>query len=39
MIVGDMKIIVECYWRETKKTDTVQLYNITADIVSGALGP
>jgi ribonucleotide reductase alpha subunit len=36
MIVGDMKIIVECYWRGTKKLDTIQLYNLTADIVSAA---
>jgi arylsulfatase A-like enzyme len=32
IIVGDLKLIVDCYWRETKELDTAQLYNITADI-------
>lgn len=32
MIVGDMKLIVDCYWRSTKQLETAQLYNITADI-------
>lgn len=31
MIVGDMKVIVDCYWRSSKDTTTAQLYNITAD--------
>ena len=31
MILGEMKIIVDCWWRETKSVDTAQLYNLTAD--------
>ncbi len=31
MIVGDMKVILDCYWRGSKNTSTAQLYNITAD--------
>merc|ERR1711971_324275 len=30
VIVGDLKLIVECYWRETKHVETAQLYNIKA---------
>jgi hypothetical protein len=29
MIVGEMKVIVDCYWRSTKQVDTAQLYNLT----------
>ena len=31
MIVGEMKVVVDCYWRSTKKVDTAQLFNLTAD--------
>jgi hypothetical protein len=31
MIVGEMKLIVDCFWRDTKKLDTAQVYNLTAD--------
>ena len=31
MIVGEMKVVVDCYWRTTKKVDTAQLFNLTAD--------
>ena len=31
MIVGDLKVIVQCWWRGTKMNSTAQLYNITAD--------
>lgn len=31
LILGDMKVIAECWWRGTKTKDKVQLYNITAD--------
>jgi len=31
MIVGDLKVIVQCWWRGTKLGGTAQLYNITAD--------
>eukprot|EP00041_Stephanoeca_diplocostata_P028191 m.789830 g.789830 ORF g.789830 m.789830 type:complete len:513 (+) comp23325_c0_seq6:97-1635(+) len=31
MIVGDMKVIVQCWWRDSKDPSTAQLYNITAD--------
>ena len=29
--VGEMKVIVDCYWRSTKQVETAQLYNLTAD--------
>lgn len=32
IIVGDLKLIVDCYWRQHKNTSTAQLYNITADL-------
>lgn len=32
MIVGDLKVIVQCWWRGTKLNSTAQLYNITADV-------
>ena len=34
MIVEDLKLIVDCYWRDSKNTSGahVQLYNITSDI-------
>lgn len=32
MIVGDLKVIVQCWWRSTKNVSTAQLYNITDDI-------
>ena len=31
MIVGDLKVIVDCWWRATKLASTAQLYNISAD--------
>lgn len=31
LIVGDLKVIVKCWWRSTKNASTAQLYNITAD--------
>jgi hypothetical protein len=34
IIVGDMKLIVDCWWRESKNASTAQLYNLTTDIVS-----
>lgn len=30
MIVGDLKVIVDCWWRQTKLADTAQLFNISA---------
>lgn len=32
MIVGDMKVIVACWWRGSKNASTAQLYNLTSDI-------
>merc|ERR1712217_767916 len=32
MIVGDMKLIVDCFWRSNRSLDSVQLYNLTEDI-------
>eukprot|EP00040_Diaphanoeca_grandis_P003956 m.26502 g.26502 ORF g.26502 m.26502 type:complete len:512 (+) comp15428_c0_seq1:208-1743(+) len=32
MIVGDMKVIVQCWWRDTKMADTAQLYNLSSDV-------
>jgi len=32
MIVGDLKLIVDCFWRGTKLLNTSQLYNITEDM-------
>lgn len=31
MIVGDLKVIVNCWWRSTKDAASAQLYNLTAD--------
>jgi arylsulfatase A-like enzyme len=31
LIVGDLKIIVDCFWRSTQQNETAQVYNITAD--------
>jgi hypothetical protein len=31
MIVGDLKVIVQCWWRSSKDNSTAQLYNITND--------
>ena len=31
MIVGDLKLIVSCFWRSTRNMTDVQLYNLTAD--------
>lgn len=32
MIVGDLKLIVDCFWRTSKDLSSAQLYNITEDI-------
>ena len=32
LIVGDLKIIVDCFWRTTQKNETAQVYNISADL-------
>lgn len=31
VIVGDLKLIVDCFWRSTRGLESAQLYNITAD--------
>eukprot|EP00730_Choanoeca_flexa_P001445 TRINITY_DN10639_c0_g3_i5.p1 TRINITY_DN10639_c0_g3~~TRINITY_DN10639_c0_g3_i5.p1 ORF type:complete len:432 (+),score=78.88 TRINITY_DN10639_c0_g3_i5:186-1481(+) len=32
ILVGEMKLIVDCWWRDSKDPSTAQLYNLTADI-------
>lgn len=32
LILGDLKVIVQCWWRDSKNASTAQLYNITEDI-------
>ena len=31
IIVGELKLIVDCFWRTTQKNETAQVYNITSD--------
>ena len=31
MIVGELKVIVDCWWRSSKNASSAQLYNLTAD--------
>ena len=30
--MGDLKVIVQCWWRSSKNSSTAQLYNITEDV-------
>ena len=37
LIMGDLKVIVQCWWRGTKNRSTAQLYNITVGVGSWVL--